>query len=87
MAVLIVCDPVDIHVSAVEWALEKYGIGAIRWHPAPPWAAPGFVELDSASLDYCFLGKGGGIRPSEITAVWMRRCPMPGFPDGFSESV
>lgn len=86
MAVLIVCDPADIHVSAVAWALERYGVRAIRWHPAPPWAPAGSVRFESGSVDYRFAANGGEITPSSIDAVWMRRWPRPVFPAGFDDS-
>lgn len=86
MAVLIICEPADVHASAVAWALEKCGIEAIRWHPAPPWASPGEVRFESGRVDYSFAGKGGEIRPSSIDAVWRRRPSRPVFPPGLRES-
>ena len=86
MAVLIICEPADVHASAVAWALGKCGVEAIRWHPAPPWAAAGAVRFESGSVDYRFAGTGGEIRPSSIDAVWRRRPSRPVFPAGFGES-
>lgn len=85
MAVLIVCDPADIHVSAIGWALEHYGVRAIRWHPAPPWAPAGSIRFESGSVDYRFAAAGGEIAPRSIDAVWMRRWPNPVCPPGFGD--
>lgn len=86
MTVLIVCDPADIHVSAVAWALEAGGVRAIRWHPAAPWASPGVVRFEPGSIDYRFTAAGGAIEPGAIDAVWMRRWPKPAFPPDISEA-
>jgi hypothetical protein len=86
MAVLIICEAVDLHASAVAWALERSGVDVLRWHPAPPWAAAGAVRFDGASVDYRFAAKGGEITPSSIDAVWLRRWSRPVFPAGFRES-
>ena len=86
MAVLIICDPVDVHSSALAWALKQHGAEPILWHPAPPWAPAGSIRFNSASVDYRFAGTGGEITPASIDAVWMRRWPKPVFPAGFGES-
>ncbi len=85
MTVLIICDPADVHVSAIAWALGRYGTQAVLWRPAPPWVKTGSVFLDSTSVNYRFPADGGDIAPSAIDAVWMRRWPKPVFPAGFRE--
>ena len=85
MAVLIVCDSVDRHVSSIAWALRQYGNKPGIWRPAPPKARPGSVRFDSASVNYHFPAEGGDITPSSIDAVWMRHWPDPAFPPGFRE--
>lgn len=83
MAVLIVCEPADVHASAVAWALEQYGVEATPWHPAPPLAPASLIRFDSRSMDYHFAGKAGGHRSSDFDAVWLRRWPEPAFPPEF----
>ena len=86
MAVLIICHPVDIHASAMAWALQKCGTDALLWHPAPPWTPAGAARFDSASVDYRFPAKGGSISPSSVDAIWLRRLPKPVLPAHFRES-
>lgn len=88
MAVLIVCEPVDLHASAVAWALAKHDAEATLWHPAPPFATASSVRLDATSVIFGFAGKTGKCLPSASAydAVWMRRWPEPVFPAGFRDS-
>jgi glutathione synthase/RimK-type ligase-like ATP-grasp enzyme len=85
MAVLIICEAVDLHASAITWALEQCGTDVMRWHPAPPWAPAGAVRFDGTSVDYRFAANGGEITPSSVEAVWMRRWSRPVFPLSFRE--
>ncbi len=86
MALLIICEPIDIHACAVAWAVRRYGCEAFLWCPSPPFVQCGSMQFNSTSVSYRFPATGGEIVPRSIDRVWMRRWPRTVFPQNFGKS-
>lgn len=87
-SILIVSGAADIHAAAVEFALTRKGVNAVRWFSAdfPTQQTCTFSITPSESQDTELYFHDCSDKKIEITcgsvrAIWFRRCPAPTMPE------